>query len=410
MSRRVIRARAASTRPAIAHPTEAAGALRAGMSLLEMLIALLLLTIIVAAALRVLDTQLRGFTAGNERMAVLQNFRFAANVLDQHIRTAGMGVPGQQPFLIYAGENVIAFNADYATNDENDPFAVYRRLDAPNEEVMSLTRARRIQIPTTAAHYPDTTYFDGPAQSTAETIIFYFEPDSTADAPGSYVLKRQVNAEEPEVVARNLKRLEEDAPFFEYLRIEGVETGAPSLHTVPAANLPMHHAAPIHGSAADTGRFALIDDVRAVRVRFTATNGMTGDHEQSSPITRLIRMPNAGLAIHRTCGDSPIFNRELVAEVVSSSPDPDIVRLRWLPAVDETGGERDVIRYVIWRKLFGASAWAEPLVSIPAGMPSYEFNDTRIPGPGVYVYGVAAQDCTPALSPIVESLPVTIVP
>jgi hypothetical protein len=83
--------------------------------------------------------------------------------------------------------------------------------------------------------------------------------------------------------------------------------------------------------------------------------------------------------------------------------------LRWNAAVDEAGGERDVTRYVIFRRLVTDLAWGDPYLSIPpAGAPTYLYNDGAVTSGATYVYGLAAQDCTPTNSSLASSAAVTI--
>ncbi|MEE8477909.1 MAG: hypothetical protein V3S19_06035, partial [Gemmatimonadales bacterium] len=68
---------------------------------------------------------------------------------------------------------------------------------------------------------------------------------------------------------------------------------------------------------------------------------------------------------------------------------------------DDIGGARDVERYVIWRGV-GASGppWGNPYRSIPAGRSTtYTFSDENVTVGQTYFYLMAAQDCTPLMSP-----------
>lgn len=55
-------------------------------------------------------------------MPGLQTARFALEVLEADLTTAGTNVPAGQPSLALAGTNVIAFSADYVTNVAKNPF------------------------------------------------------------------------------------------------------------------------------------------------------------------------------------------------------------------------------------------------------------------------------------------------
>lgn len=383
--------------------------MRRGMSLVELLVSLLLFSIVLTVALSALSAESRAFIAGSQRMNVLQNHRYAANVLEKDLRTVGVGVPSAQPYLIFASENAIAFNADYTTNDPANIFAVYIDPTAPDELVNALTPTRQIEMPGSTFRYPSTSYSDGIGNSPAETILFFFEPDTTTARTDDYVLYRQVNDAAPEVVARNLLR-NDDLPFFEYLEVAVPTTSgeAPRLQTIPSTALPLIHSVPIHMSAGDTAQFARIDNVKAVRTNFVASNGMTGDAERTSAVSRTIHLPNAGLAMLRTCGAKPILGTSLVARRINPGGGAkQYVELEWNAAIDESGGEEDIVRYVIWRRPAGVVAWGDPIASVPAGQASYVFNDTRV-DPGTYTYAIAAQDCTPSLSDMSVSNSVTV--
>jgi hypothetical protein len=159
----------------------------------------------------------------------------------------------------------------------------------------------------------------------------------------------------------------------------------------------------VHGSVADTGAAALIDSVRGVRVNFTATNGLTGADERLRSISKLIRMPNAGLKVKRSCGDEPILGTSVAAVADTVPGGFPVVRLTWGQAVDETAGEQDVVRYVIWRRPSTTATWDDPYLSVPAGDTTYIYQDLNVQSGDRFFYGLAAQDCTPSLSTMVVS-------
>jgi prepilin-type N-terminal cleavage/methylation domain-containing protein len=372
---------------------------RRGMTLLEMLVALVVFGVVVGGAFSFLRYQSEGYRFGSEQMDALQNLRFAANALELDLRTAGSNVPDEQPYIIYAGTDVVAFNADYATNVENDVWAVYYDRDAPAGAVMALTKARQITIPTTSFVYPDTSYhaLGGLTNSPAETIVFYFELDATTSRTDDYVLYRKLNSDPAELVSHNLLQTPGE-PFFQYYWIRNPPSAPTRIEEVPAGVLPLRHSVPIHGSTADTGAAARVDSLRGVRVNFTATNGKTGTEERQRAISRLVRLPNAGLAVKRSCGDEPILGVPLTAVGVTLGTGDPAVNLTWTQAVDEAGGESDVTRYVIWRRQAAQPEWGEPYLSIPSGQTNYSYQDLNVISGEQYYYAMAAQDCTPTLS------------
>jgi hypothetical protein len=153
---------------------------------------------------------------------------------------------------------------------------------------------------------------------------------------------------------------------------------------------------------------ARIDSLRGVRVNFTATNGLTGANERIRTITRLVALPNAGLANRKSCGDEPIPPTGFVGANAILAGGKKAVRLTWNASVDEGGGEKDVIRYVVWRRQFASPNWGDPFESIPAGLPNYTWVDELVTPGETYAYAVASQDCTPTLSQIVTVGPITV--
>src|SRR5690606_9834340 len=134
----------------------------------ELMIGMVLIGIVITGVLRFTQQQEQAFAAGTRRMDALQNYRFAAEVLERNLRLAGTNAAADQPFIIYADTSTIAINGDYASNDRADAFAVYIDANAPESEVGALTRARRITIPLSSFTYPDSSYWNGPVNSSAE--------------------------------------------------------------------------------------------------------------------------------------------------------------------------------------------------------------------------------------------------
>jgi prepilin-type N-terminal cleavage/methylation domain-containing protein len=376
-----------------------------GMTLIEMLIALVVFSVVLASALTFLGRQGGAFRLGSERMDVLQNLRFAATTLSNDLRTAGSNVPDQQPQLVYAGATLIAFNADYATNVVNDAWAVYHDPDAPTGAVTALRTAQQITLPGTAFQYPAVNYTYQGANSPAEFLIFYFTPDASTTRTDDYILYRRVNEQAPAMIARNLLQTPGVA-FFQYYRLRTPANAAAFIAAVPSGELPLSHSVSFHLSPADTGTAARIDSLRGVQISFTATNGLTGARERRGALTRLVRFPNAGFATRRTCGDEPLLGAALVAApFVLASGDPAI-RLTWNAATDETAGEKDVMRYVVWRRIAGAVDWGDPYLSVPAGSAQYTWDDEAVVTGVLYEYALAAQDCTPSQSTLALAGPV----
>ena len=365
---------------------------RPGVSLVELIVALAIFSVLLATTLAFYRQQGEAFTEGNERMTVMQNLRYGVNSVEQHVRTAGIGVPTKQPVVVYADSAVVSFNADYATNVANDVFAVFYDPRLPDAAVSAVTPSRAFTIPLSAFTYPDSAYYQGSGNSPAETLTFFFEPDTTTARTDDYALFRQVNELPPDVVARRL--LATDRPFFTYYR---QVAAADPIAALSPADLPAAHTAPIHGSPADTGAVALVDSIRAVRISYAATAGLArGGDESTREITRLIRMPNAGVATQPNCGNRPLLGTALAVTGVDGTGGH--IRLEWTRAIDEYTGEQDVLRYVLWRRPGTSGPWGDPLVSLSPGSSTYLYEDFTALADSTYSYALAAQDCTPQYS------------
>lgn len=370
---------------------------RGGVTLVELLVALVVFGVVTAVAMKFLNTQSGAVRVGNDRMGSMQNLQFGLGMLDQQVRTAGSDVPDKQPYLVYAGSNVIVFNADYESNVAGDPYAVYINTDAPNGTVTAMKTTQQITIPNSVFVYPKVNYTTAGVNSPAETIIFYFALDSTTARTDDYALYRRVNNDAPEVVSHDILPTS-GTPFFQYTRVVTDASGQVTIASVPATSLPLAHTVNAHGDAADTGSASVIDSIRAVTVTMTVTDGNTGTKEHLRQLSRLITIPNAGLPVRQTCGDEPILGTGLTATLQALPTGDKAIRLQWSAATDETSGEKDVIRYVIWRRLASDTGWADPYLSIPAGAAPYTYTDAAVDTGKTYTYMLKAQDCSPSLS------------
>lgn len=380
-----------------------------GMSLVEVVIAMLVFGVVMSGALGFLSVQNRAFHRGLDRMTAMQGSRYALQVLSTDLMTLGTNLPNSQPALVYAGPDVIVFNADYASNVENDVFASYFDPDAPTGEVTAMRRP--ITLPNTSVRYPDTLYTTrARTASPGETIIFWFALDSATARSDDYALLRQVNSTQPEVVARHILGSSR-TPFFRYLRRKDFASAASVVDSIPDSALPIRHWFAMHGLPGDTGTSALADSIRGVRVSFRTSNGLEGPQERISEVSRVITFPNAGLGTFTTCGSEPILGQPLTAVAVDRGGGEWAINLLWLPATDEGGGERDVARYVIYRQegTF-TSDWGDPYLSIPAGEAAYTYSDQAVEVGDLYRYALAAQDCTPSLSNDLAVTPIISVP
>jgi prepilin-type N-terminal cleavage/methylation domain-containing protein len=370
---------------------------RPGLTLIEMIVSLLIFSFVTAGAMLLLRSESRAFSLGSEGVAMYQNGRFAMNEMEKDLRTSGAGAPDMQPQLIYIADSVMMFNANYWTNTAGDVEAVYYNPDAPDSAVAAMRTSSKITIPYTAIQYPDTNYLVGGVNSASETILFYFRADSSTAATNDYILWRRVNNLAPEVVATNIRRTTGRA-FFEYFRVSTTAAGVSTMSQVAANLLPWRHSVPIHLSNTDIANAARIDSIRAVRVNFTVTNGATGANERTRALTRFIRLPNAGLANTKSCGDAPLFAASPVADTLLLNDSTIVVELSFAASVDQAGGEEDVERYVVWRRLSTDTDWGDPYVTLPGDTDPILFVDSDVVQGVSYIYSISAQDCTPTLS------------
>ena len=93
------------------------GSGRAGFSLVELLVTLVVLSMIMGTTVMFFQSQNKAFITGSEKIDLFQNARYAISQTERIIRTMGAGVTGQQPMLVYGGNDVVAFNTDYTEND-----------------------------------------------------------------------------------------------------------------------------------------------------------------------------------------------------------------------------------------------------------------------------------------------------
>jgi hypothetical protein len=238
----------------------------------------------------------------------------------------------------------------------------------------------------------------GGVRSGAETVSFWLSRDSTSAASNEYVLFRRVNALPPRAVANRIIVNPTDTVFQYFI---GDTLG--TLSAVASSKLPLIHRAAMHGATNDTGRFALVDSVRTVRVRMTTVfhDARNGDAFRRLDVT--IKLMNSGMVRASTCGESPVGVTPTAvataANVGMGIPSP-YVTLTWARALDDGAGERDVERYAVYRRLPAQALFGEPFTSVPAGESSYSFRDTDVTSGQRWIYGVAAQDCTPASSAV----------
>jgi hypothetical protein len=200
---------------------------------------------------------------------------------------------------------------------------------------------------------------------------------------------RRVNDATPLVMARGIKAVS-GQPYFRYFKLNI----AGALVEVPSGSLPKRHLPGWHGQPADTGAVALVDSIVLVRMKFTGVHRDPRHPDANRVEERTIRIMNSGLVRASTCGDLPLGVSALVA---IADPTPQVT-LTWNRSIDEATGEKDVERYAIYRRDPLTPTFTEPIAAISSGNPLPSFVDTDVKPGESWIYGVAAQDCTPSLS------------
>lgn len=392
---------------------------RRGLTLIELMIVVVMMGIIGATTLSLFRSQNEAFRHNTDRFDLLQNLRSAMELSERTIRTMGTGVTGQQPMIVYASDNVLAFNADYVERDTTDMrWSAYFNPDVPAEETVAWDASAATVIPNSSPSYtyPSETYRMGGgtgAVSPAETYILYFESDSDTPRSDDYILWQRVNNGAPELLARNILPPTGGGPFFDYL-LHRISGGADQLivasstsGVLPLIRRPLHTAT----SAADSASYIRPDSVRAVRISFRVTNGLTGSEERIREISTTVETPNNGVSMPTVCGRPPLPPGSLSA--VDAGDGSGKVTISWTSSQDQDAGEVDVRQYIVWRRLASASDFAAPLMVVRAepGEANYSLEVLdHVPGQS-YVYRIASQDCTPNLSAFVQaSATVAVVP
>jgi prepilin-type N-terminal cleavage/methylation domain-containing protein len=384
---------------------------RRGFTLIEVMISVTILLVIMGAAVQFLRRQTTAVSMETQRMDALQNAEFAVTQIERELREAGAGVADVQPMIVQLDRNAITFNANMLSIDSGDVRAVYQATDADPNAVRAMLKTERMALPTSspARYYPDSTYFAAAGFiSGAETISYYLLKDSSATTDSTFTLYRRVNALTPTIVARNIVK-RDSIPFFTYFKQDTLGR----LITIAPSLFPLYHNI-VHGSASDTGKSALTDSISVIRVNF---NALTIDRRAKKDslkyrvVQSRIRLMNSGMLSLTACGQQPLGVPVPTLTQTATGVKPQTVTVTWTRSNDDGIGEKDIERYAIFRRSPTATTNGDPVASIPAkGATSYSFVDSSVQPNTSYVYGVAAQDCTPNVSDVSVSLPILVNP
>jgi prepilin-type N-terminal cleavage/methylation domain-containing protein len=344
---------------------------RKGFSLVELMIAIVVMAVVLAGTMNFFMGQSRTFRKATTDMVLLQNARFATDLLNQHFRSVGANLTVGQPAVVYLDQNTFAFDADYSTNVAGDLDAVYFEPNAPVAETRILMKAQAVPLLNTSLTFPAGDYTTPMgAPSPAETITFSFAPDTETTRTDDYVLNVLPDS---------------TYPFFRYMYLRTNPAGNQLIDTVAASALPLRY---------DLDSVVYKDKLRGVIVSFQVTNGLQDTAQRTRPVSVIASLPNIGMRELQTCGGKPLP----VSTPAVSVPVPGSIKITWNPSPDETGGERDVMRYSITRRSLTDPVWTN-IGSIGAGGSApYTYVDSGLNTGETYFYAVAAQDCTPAFS------------
>lgn len=375
-----------------------------GFTLLEMMISITLMMLLFAIIFPFFKSQVNAMNDQANLFESHQNVRFGSSLIERELRVAGAGVPSSQPMIVQADPYAITFNVDLTASSASGAGhfgAVYLDEDISESATISLDKALAIVLPRSAQVYPDTNYYgNGGVRSYAETISFWIGADtSVSNRESSYALYRRVNDLPPEIIARGLVIDNTDPPTFRYMTLDANDNPL----EIDRSRLPLFHV-PVHGSAQDIDGSATTDSIRMVKIFLRARPDGKSTAIADRYVDANIRLLNAGLLKHITCGEAPVFNSAVTSTLDSTTKE---VVLQWNKADDEGGGEKDVDRYLIFRKKEGVVDFTNPYASVAAGESSYTFRDGSATS-GNWIYGVSAQDCGGQHSPVMVSPRVTV--
>ena len=260
---------------------------REAFTLAEIMIALMLLSILGAAALSFFIKQTRAVTVTAGRLDAQQNVSFALNEIDHDLRMAGTGLGANQPAVIEAHPYALAFNADLVTTDTASvSTAGYYDPSIPESLTVALTPAHQITYPYSATTYPDSLYLQSTGViSNAETISYWLTPDSNTARPDDYLLLRQVNSAPATVVARGLV-FPGGTPAFRYF-IPGTAVNSRVEITPPTL--------PLFFKAGNVVPDTLLAKVSEIELQLQAVYRDPLGHDVYRSINQFIPVLNAGL-------------------------------------------------------------------------------------------------------------------
>ena len=362
----------------------------AGLTLIEILVAMTLTVAVFAITLPFLKTQTEAIGRGASRMDADQVARYAVTMIDRDLRRAS--ADSGQPLLVLAAPRAIVFTADLLAADANGVDAVDIDLNLSASATTAWRLANAAALPTTGRTFPTRDYLDRRgAVSGRETISYWLSPDTVAGRTDLFVLWRRVNAGDSSAVVRELV-LPTDTAFFAYERPDTVTTGGVlgrGLRAIAGVRLPLYWDS------------LAIDSIRAVSMRATGRyrDARTGVETTSTVrfSTMLVNSPGRLLS---DCGVAPTPPTSPVSIAESKNNDGLWeVKVSWSPSTDDAkaSGARDVRGYALEWSTNGGTAWST-LTTVPARRQSKYFWFHGLPVAGTTAsvtaqYRARAIDC-----------------
>jgi prepilin-type N-terminal cleavage/methylation domain-containing protein len=383
---------------------------RSGFTLAEVIISMTLLAIIGAAAVPFYLRSLRSVANTAGQQDAQQSAAFSLDFVNHDLRLAGQGTVTGQPGIVQMHDSAVTFNANLVSRDTSAATTgAYRDASVADSLSLALPSTKAITLPLSATIYPKTTYYQtAGVLSDAETISFWVTRDTaTGAATGTYVLMRRVNNATPQLVARNLVfRAGTDPAPFQYFVADSAFPN--SLKPVKLATNPTYPF-PLTWNLG-TGTDTLLRNILEVRLHLTSqyVNPVTKKVSYRT-VDEQIPLENGGLPTYAACPGPPgppTAIQQYVA-TANTSAATDSVVVSWGPSADETGGYKNVREYMVYRKLDTASTWGTVQYQQSAiGKTRDSITDyppVPLTSPRYYVYGVVAENCTPAMSTVLQT-------
>jgi hypothetical protein len=371
----------------------------AGLTLIEIIVAMTLTVAVFAITLPFLRTQTEAIGRGASRMDADQVARYAVTMIDRDLRRAS--ADSGQPLLVLAAPRALTFTADLLSSSAARVDAVDIDTNVDSVATLSWRLANAVVLPTTARSFPTREYVDRyGATSGRETISYWLAADTVVGRTDLFVLWRRVNGGDSTAVVRELV-LPTDTAFFSYERPDTVTTGGTLGRGVRAiANLRL----PLYWDS------LAIDSIRAVSMRATGRyrDARTGQETMSTVRLTTMLLNSAGRLLS-DCGAAP------APPVAGNAPSVSNgngtlweVKVKWSNSADDqkTAGANDVRGYLLEWSTDGGTAWSS-LTTVVARRQSgyYWFHGLPIVATTASVtanYRVKAVDCGGAYSSAVS--------